>query len=59
MSWRCRTCDLYRDNVNAATGRLQWAKVQRDPEAIKEAEDRLAGYRAGWEQHRSDAGCNA
>ncbi|WKK21010.1 hypothetical protein QZH56_11785 [Streptomyces olivoreticuli] len=56
MTW-CKVCERYRDNVNAAVGGLQWARVQRDPDAIKAAEERLADHRTGWERHRADTGC--
>lgn len=50
----CRACESYRENINAAIGGLGWARVQDDSEAIKAAEKRLAGHRAGWERHRAE-----
>ncbi len=55
MVIHCRVCDRFRDAVNGATGRLQWAKVQRDKAAIRRAEKELAEFSAGWGTHNARA----
>lgn len=55
MRWWCKGCRTYHELINAGIGGVQWARVEGKPDAIKEAEKRLARYRTGWDKHLADA----